>query len=195
MNWQSSIPSMRILGESHSHVPYHTSHPPFLIPPDTRYDCMTHGQTFFCEMKFLNNLIFSVAEERFLESLQLVESLPPEDSYTYFLAVLKNLGSFYMQFKKFDLTAPLYEKAYDVATKVSECRHQSVFSPACIRFSLIPRPLSHFTHFFLSNSQSNGSFFLFLSRLQYFPEGHSQISSVVENLALLYRRQVFYLLP
>lgn len=64
-------------------------------------------------------LIFSVAEDRFLESLQLVENLPPEDSYTYFLAVLKNLGSFYMQFKKFDLTAPLYEKAYDVATKVS----------------------------------------------------------------------------
>lgn len=68
-----------------------------------------------------NNLIFSVSEDRFLESLQLVESLPPEDSYTYFLAVLKNLGSFYMQFKKFDLTAPLYEKAYDVATKVSVC--------------------------------------------------------------------------
>ena len=68
-----------------------------------------------------NNPIFSVAEDRFLESLQLVESLPPEDSYTYFLAVLKNLGSFYMQFKKFDLTAPLYEKAYDVATKVSVC--------------------------------------------------------------------------
>lgn len=68
-----------------------------------------------------NNLIFSVSEDRFLESLQLVENLPPEDSYTYFLAVLKNLGSFYMQFKKFDLTAPLYEKAYDVATKVSVC--------------------------------------------------------------------------
>ena len=54
-----------------------------------------------------------------MESLQLVENLPPEDSYTYFLAVLKNLGLFYMQFKKFDLTAPLYEKAYDIATKVS----------------------------------------------------------------------------
>jgi hypothetical protein len=64
-------------------------------------------------------LFFSVAEDRFLESLQLVESLPPEDNYTYFLAVLKNLGSFYMQFKKFDLSAPLYEKAYDVASKVS----------------------------------------------------------------------------
>ena len=62
---------------------------------------------------------FSVAEERFLESLNLVESLPPEDSYTYFLAVLKNLGSYYMQFKKFSLTAPLYEKAYEVATTVS----------------------------------------------------------------------------
>ena len=61
-----------------------------------------------------------------MESLQLVESLPPEDNYTYFLAVLKNLGSFYMQFKKFDLTAPLYEKAYDVATKVSECLLASV---------------------------------------------------------------------
>ena len=53
-----------------------------------------------------------------MESLQLVESLPPEDNYTYFLAVLKNLGSFYMQFKKFDLSAPLYEKAYEVAAKV-----------------------------------------------------------------------------
>ena len=62
---------------------------------------------------------FSVAEDRFLESLQLAENLPPEDSYTYFLAVLKNLGSFYMQFKKFDLTAPLYEKAFEIATKVS----------------------------------------------------------------------------
>lgn len=72
--------------------------------------------------------IFSVAEDRFLESLQLVESLPSEDNYTYFLAVLKNLGSFYMQFKKFDLTAPLYEKAYDVASKVrvgiSQCSPQ-----------------------------------------------------------------------
>ena len=70
-------------------------------------------------MSMLYLFYFSVAEERFLESLQLVESLPPEDNYTYFLAVLKNLGSFYMQFKKFDLTAPLYEKAYEVASMVS----------------------------------------------------------------------------
>ena len=103
-----------------------------------------------------NNLIFSVAEDRFLESLQLVESLPPEDSYTYFLAVLKNLGSFYMQFKKFDLTAPLYEKAYDVATKVSVCvyRHQSVsqcFPQHAYGVALSP---GH-SRFFLSNSESN----------------------------------------
>ena len=84
---------MLILGESHSHIQYHIPHTIILY--------------------------FSVAEDRFLESLQLAENLPPEDSYTYFLAVLKNLGSFYMQFKKFDLSAPLYEKAYDVATKVS----------------------------------------------------------------------------
>ena len=54
-----------------------------------------------------------------MESLQLAESLPLEDSHTHFLAVLKNLGSFYMQFKKYDLSAPLYEKAHEVATKVN----------------------------------------------------------------------------
>lgn len=61
----------------------------------------------------------SVAEDRFLESLQLVERLPPEDSYTYFLAALKNFGLFYLQFKKFDLSASLYEKAHEVATEVN----------------------------------------------------------------------------
>ena len=56
-----------------------------------------------------------------MDSLRLVESLPEEDSHTHFLAVLKNLGSFYMQLKKFDLSASLYEKAHEVAMKVSWC--------------------------------------------------------------------------
>ena len=65
-----------------------------------------------------DNNYFSVAEDWFLDSLRLVDNLPEEDSYTHFLAVLKNLGSFYMQLKKFDLSASLYEKAHEVATKV-----------------------------------------------------------------------------
>ena len=70
-------------------------------------------------MNIDSSFFSSVAEQRFLESLRLVESLPPDDNYTYHLAVLKNLGSYYMQFEEYDFTAPLYVKAYEVATKVS----------------------------------------------------------------------------
>lgn len=84
----------------------------------------------------------SVAEDRFLESLQLVENLPPEDSYTYFLAVLKNLGLFYMQFKKFDLSASLYHKAHEVSTKVNKhcilCIYLYRVSESIVNISSLP---------------------------------------------------------
>ena len=80
-----------------------------------------------------------------MESLQLVERLPPDDSYVHFLAALKNFGLFYMQFKKFDLSASLYEKAHEVATKVNTVEsigiNSRAFLIACIILKAIPKYL------------------------------------------------------
>ena len=152
MNWQSSIPSMRILGESHSHVPYQTSHPPFLISPDTHYDCMTHDVAKLSHFVRWNNQVlnFSVLPRNgFWSHSSWLKVFPPRTTTPTFWQSWRISAPFTCSSRS--LISPHLSTKRPMMwpqRSVSVFWHQSVFSPACIRLSLIPRPLQHFTHFF-----------------------------------------------